>query len=143
MKLTRDTGAAIVAGAVICVVVGLGFWKTRGPGSQRLIRADEKRIQLIGQLANQISSYYVQHDKKLPASLTEEQKQAFKDPITGHPPEYASGTEAKFSVCTDFAAVSPEDYKDSLYDFWRHPVGHKCFEFTAGGNVPQAPYFYY
>ena len=37
MKLTRDTAAAVMAIAAICIVVGLGFWKTRGPGSQRLI----------------------------------------------------------------------------------------------------------
>src|SRR5713101_4417149 len=102
MKLTRDTRAALIAVAAICIVVGLGFWKTRGPGSQRLIRADEKRIQFAGQLANQINNYYGQHDKKLPATLSDEQKLAFKDPLTGRAPMYAPSTGSKFALCTDF-----------------------------------------
>jgi len=143
MKLTRDTLAALLAMGAIFIVVGLGFWKTRGPGSQRLIRADEKRIQSIGQLANQINMLYGQHDKQLPSALTEEQRRASKDPLTKRPLEYAAGTGAKFSLCTEFSAPSPEDYKDAPYDFWQHPAGHKCFEFQAGGTIPQVPYFYY
>jgi hypothetical protein len=143
MKLTRDTAAALMAVAAICIVVGLGFWKTRGPGSQRLIRADEKRIQSIGQLAGQINNYYGEHNKQLPATLSEEQKLTFKDPLTGRPAEYAPSTGSKFALCTDFSAPSPEDYKDAPFDFWRHPQGHKCFEFEAAGTIPQVPYFYF
>jgi len=143
MKLSRDTAAALAAAAAICIVVGLGFWKTRGPGSQRLIRADEKRIQTMGQLATQIDFYYKQHDKQLPASLSEEQKQASKDPLTGRPLEYAAGAGTKFALCTEFSAPSPEDYKDIPYQFWRHPQGHNCFEFETDGQIPQVPYFYY
>ncbi len=143
MKLTRDSAAALLAMGVICIVVGLGFWKTRGPGSQRLIRADEKRIQLIGQLAGQINYYYGQHNQQLPASLTDDQKQVSKDPVTERPLEYAAGKGSKFTLCTDFSAPSPELNKDIPYDFWKHPQGHKCFEFEAGGQIPPVPYFYY
>jgi len=143
MKLTRDTAAAVMAIAAICIVVGLGFWKTRGPGSQRLIRADEKRIQSIGQLAGQLNYYYGQHNQQLPATLSEEQKQASKDPVTGRTLEYHAGAGSKFALCTDFSAPSPEDYKDIPYQFWKHPQGHKCFEFEAGGQMPQVPYSYF
>lgn len=143
MKLTRDTAAALVAGAAICIVVGLGFWKTRGPGSQRMVRADEKRIQAIGQLANQINNYYGQHNQQLPASLSEDQKQGLKDPLSRRPLDYTAGVGSKFTLCSDFSAPSPEDYKDPPFDFWQHPAGRKCFEFHAGGTIPQVPYFYY
>jgi hypothetical protein len=143
MKLTRDTAAALMAMVAICIVVGLGFWKTRGPGSQRLIRADEKRIQSIGQLAGQINYYYGQHNQQLPATLSEEQKQASKDPVTARTLEYKAGAGSKFTLCTDFSAPSPEDYKDIPYKFWEHPQGHKCFEFEAGGQIPQVPYLYF
>jgi hypothetical protein len=143
MKLTRDTAAAVVALGAICIVLGLGFWKTRGPGSQRLIRADEKRINSIGQLARQIDYYYGQHGRQLPATVSEEQKLASKDPVTGRPLEYLAGAGSKFTLCTDFSAPSPEDYKDIPYEFWKHPQGHKCFEFEAGGQVPEVPYFDY
>ena len=143
MKLTRDTAAALIAAGAICIVVGLGFWKTRGPGSQRLIRADEKRIQSIGQLAGQINYYYGQHNQQLPASLTDEQKQVSKDPVTGRPLEYTPSTGPKFTLCTDFSARNPDEYKDIPYEFWKYPQGQKCFECQAGGQRPQAPCFYY
>src|SRR5258708_34844339 len=139
MKLTRDTGAALMAVAAIVIVVGLGFWKTRGPGSQRLIRADEKRIQSIGQLAGQINYYFGQHSQKLPASLNEEQKQAFKDPLTGREPEYAPGATSEFALGTDVSTQRPEDYKDFPYEFWPHPQGHERVAFEAGGRIPQDP----
>src|SRR6266403_5809597 len=116
MKLTRDMAAALMAMVAICIVVGLGFWKTRGPGSQRLIRADEKRIQSIGQLAGQINYYYGQHNQQLPDSLNEEQKQASRDPLTGRPLEYSTRAGSKFTLCTDFSTQSPEDYKDIPYE---------------------------
>ena len=143
MKLTRDTAAALMAMVAICIVVGLGFWKTRGPGSQRLIRADEKRLQSIGQLAGQINYYYGQHNQQLPATLSEEQKQASKDPVTARTLEYKAGAGSRFTLCTDFSAPSQEDYKDISYEFWKHPQGHKCFEFEAGVQVPQVPYLYF
>jgi len=143
MKISRDMAAALLASAVFCLVVGLGFWKTRGPGAQRLIRADEKRITAIAQLAGQISNDYNRHNKQLPSVLSEEQKRQFKDPLTQRPIEYTVRSATGFSLCTDFSASSPPDYKEVPYEFWQHPAGHKCFDFEAGGPIAQAPYFYY
>ena len=142
MKFSRELTAALLATAAFCVVVGLGFWKTRGPGAQRLIRADETRIRTVSQLAYEINAYYTQHDKQLPASLTEEQKRGFKDPITQRPFEYAVKSDKSYSLCADFSTASPADYLEPSYEFWQHPAGHKCFDFEAGGPVAAAPYFY-
>lgn len=143
MKLSREMVAALLASTAFCVVVGLGFWKTRGPGAQRLIRADEKRIGAIAQLAGEINNYYNQHNKQLPSSLNAEQQRQFKDLLTGRPIEYAAKSATTFSLCTDFSTSSPTDYKQAPYDFWQHPQGHKCFDFEAGGQVASTPYFYY
>jgi uncharacterized membrane protein YhiD involved in acid resistance len=143
MKLSRDLAAALLATAAFCMVVGLGFWKTRGPAAQRLIHADETRIRSMSQLANQVNNYYNQHNKQLPASLDEEQKRSFRDPITQRSFEYTVKSETSYSLCADFSAASPADYQDPPYDFWQHAAGHKCFDFEAGGQVAAAPYFYY
>jgi len=143
MKLSRDLAAAILATVAFCIVVGLGFWKTHGPAAQRLIRADEGRIRAIGQLANQINFYYTQHDKKLPEVLTEEEKRTSRDPLTRKPLEYAVKSATQFTLCADFSASSPADYKDATFEFWEHGPGHKCFDFEAGGQVASTPYLYY
>lgn len=143
MKISRDLAAAVLATAAFCIVVGLGFWKTRGPAAQRLIRADEGRIRAIGQLAGQINSYYTQHDKKLPDALTEEEKRTSRDPLSKKPLEYTVKSPTQFALCADFSANSPPDYKDGAFEFWQHGPGRKCFDFEAAGQVPTTPYFYY
>jgi len=143
MKISRDLAAAILAIAAFCIVVILGFLKTHGPAAQRLIRADEGRIRAIGQVAGQINFYYSLHDKELPTALTEEEKRTSKDPLTKKPLDYTVKSATQFSLCGDFSANSPPDYKDGAFDFWQHGPGRKCFDFEAGGQVASTPYFYY
>jgi len=143
MKISRDLLAAIVATVAFCIVVGLGFWKSRGPATQRLIRADEGRIRAIGQLAGQINFRYTQRNKQLPDALTEEEKRTSRDPLSKKPLEYTLKSPTQFSLCADFMTNSPADYNEGAYDFWRHDAGRKCFDFEAGGQAPATPYFYY
>lgn len=49
MRVNRESMAATLAIMAFVAVVTLGFWKTRGPSAQRLIRTDEKRIRNISQ----------------------------------------------------------------------------------------------
>jgi len=88
----------------------------------------------------------VHHERKragIVQKLEVPAKQVSKDPVTGRPLEYTPSTGPKFILCTDFSARNPDEYKDIPYEFWQHLQGHKCFEFQAGGQIPQAPYFYY
>jgi hypothetical protein len=143
MRTSRDSLAAILATAAFVLVVILGFWKTRGPSAQRLIRTDERRIQNMSQLANEINNLYRQHDKQLPVGLSDAQKRHYTDPVTGKPLEYTPRPPSDYTLCTSFSAGSPKDEPNGTFGFWTHPSGPKCFEFNATEQVPQAPYFYY
>jgi hypothetical protein len=143
MRVNRDSLAAILATAAFLIVVSLGFWKTHGPSTQRLVRADEKRIQNVSQLANEIDNDYRHHDKQLPERLSDSQNTKYADPFTAKPPEYTAKPPSGFSLCTTFATASPKEELKGNLEIWIHPAGPKCFEFKVGEPVPPAPYFYY
>jgi hypothetical protein len=143
MRVNRDSIAATLAIAAFAIVVSLGFWKTRGPSTQRLVRADEKRVQNLSQLASEINNQYNQQNKQLPGRLTDAQKTKFADPASKKPLEYVAKPPSNYSLCTTFATASPKEEGSRNFDFWMHPAGTKCFEFNAAEQVPQAPYFYY
>jgi len=144
MRLSRDSIAAIVATAAFLLVVSLGFWRTRGPSSQRLFRADEKRVQNLYQLANEINRQYKERNQQLPEGLSDLQKTRFADPITRKPPVYSPKPPSSYTLCATFAVNSPKNDSNETFVFWTHPAGAKCFEFDAKGQmVPQAPYSYY
>jgi hypothetical protein len=143
MRINRDSLAALLATAAFLTVVALGFWKTHGPSTQRLVRADEKRVRNMSQLANEINGQYRQHDKQLPERLNDSQKTRYADPVTGKPLEYSSSTPRDFVLCGTFSTSSPREQSSGMFAFWTHPSGPKCFEFSAGEVIPQAPYSYY
>jgi hypothetical protein len=144
MRLTRDSLAAILATTAFAVVVVLGFYKTRGPSTQRLLRYDQKRIGNISALANEIHTQFHVSEKHPPAELTEVQKKKYQDPATNQPLEYSAKPPTQFTICTAFALPTQNDEEQKVeFAFWTHSAGHKCFEFDAAGQIPQAPYNYY
>lgn len=143
MRTNRDTVGATLATAAVILVVVLGFWKVHGPSAQRLIRADEKRLQNLSQLANEINNTYRQRGKQLPAELTELQKRRFADPMTKQPPLYTAKSGSFYSLCATFTAAGPKEDYAAGFAFWNHPAGNKCFDLDAAEQVPPAPYNYY
>jgi hypothetical protein len=145
MRINRDTLAVFLSTLAVVVVVSLGFWKTRGPSTQRLIRADEKRISSLVQLANEINEHYKSHDKQLPDSLSDSQKAKYVDPFTGQPVVYNPKPPNRYSLCATFSSSGPKDDRNRDFAFWSHPAGSKCFEFSAQEPTPAAPavYLYY
>jgi len=143
MRISREMIAVVAASIVVVLVIGLGFWKTRGPGAQRLLRADEVRLRSLGQLAAEIHEEYSQQGKQLPSGLSSERQSKYKDPVTGTPPEYIPNFPSKYTLCMTFATNSDENPSDGVYGFWSHPIGRKCFELDASQFAPQVPYFAY
>jgi hypothetical protein len=143
MRLSRDSFAGILATTAVVIVLILGFWKTRGPSTQRLIRTDAKRVQNLNQLANQINNHYRQNNNQVPAALNDFQEKQFADPVTGKAPEYSATSSSSYTLCAMFSADSPKEERNGNFLFWTHSAGHKCFEFNAAEPVPQAPFFYY
>jgi hypothetical protein len=141
MPVKRDTLAALLATVAVVLVVILGFWKIHGPSTQRLFRADEKRVQNLSQLANQINNQY-RGSKELPSALSDYQKRQFADPISAQPPQYSPKPPSRYQLCATFAAASPKPEPTDDFAFWVHSSGAKCFEFDAAAAVPAAPYYY-
>jgi hypothetical protein len=142
MPVNRDSLAALLATAAVLLVVFLGFWKIHGPSTQRLVRTDEKRVQNLSQLANQINNQY-QRNKELPAALSDHQKSQFADPLSSQPPQYSPKPPNRYQVCATFATDSPKAERSGDFVFWAHSSGLRCFEFDASEQVPPAPHFYY
>ena len=143
MRANRDSVAAVVAAVAVVAVVVLGFVKTRGPSAQRLYRTDQKRIQNLSQLANELNVQYNRRDKQLPETLDDAQKTKYLDPVTGQPPVYTPKPPNKYTLCATFSTDSTKEESDPSFHFWTHSAGSKCFELNAAEPVPQAPYFYY
>lgn len=143
MRANRDSLAAVLAGVAVLAVVILAFVKTRGPSAQRLFRTDQKRIQNLSQLANEVNAQYNRREKQLPETLDDSQKTKYADPVTGQPPAYTPKPPNQYTLCATFSTDSTKDESDPSFHFWTHSPGPKCFELNAGEPVPQAPYFYY
>jgi hypothetical protein len=144
MRLTRDSVALILASIAVFAVVVLGFYATRGPSTQRLLRSDRKRVAMINQLAGEIRMQFTNAHLQLPASLTDVQKMKYKDSLTGQPLEYSVISPTRYSICVTFARPTQGDEQQKLeFAFWTHPAGHKCFEFDTNAPAPPIPYTYY
>jgi hypothetical protein len=144
MRLTRDSAAALLASAAVIAVIIAGFYRTHGPSMQRLLRSDQKRVDLVGQLANEIRIQYNNAHQKLPAELTALQSVKYKDPVTGHPLEYSVKSETQYTICTTLDLPTPKDDEQKVeYAFWKHSAGHACFDFDTNAPSPPVPYTYY
>jgi hypothetical protein len=133
MSKRRDgllaAGAAVVLGAVLA----FGFYVLGPPQSQRAISADERRVQDLRAIAQQI---YGRHS--LPATLAELRfGRQIEDPVTHTPYEYRAKAATAYELCANFATASADS--DSEYPrpttFWNHSKGRQCFQLDAA----QAP----
>jgi len=144
MRFTRDSVAALLASVAILAVVVLGFYKTRGPSTQRLLRSDRKRVAMINQLANEIRMQFTNNHLLLPANLTAIQRMKYKDPATNQPLEYSPISPTRYSICTTFVLPTQGTEEQKVeFAFWTHPAGHKCFDFDTTAPIPPVPYTYF
>lgn len=133
MSKRRDLLLAAGAGVVAVGVVAFGFHVLGPPQNQRAIGADERRVQDLQMIAQQI---YYRHS--LPATLGDLRFGVkVEDPVTHAPYEYHTKSGTAYELCATFATNSAEG--DSEYPrpttFWNHSKGRQCFEF----DTAQAP----
>lgn len=153
--------AAIVLAMAAAVAAGL--FLAGSPEKERMRRFDQERLNDLNQISYAIDSYWNQ-EKKLPATLEDlKTKQdvyvrSLADQKTGVPYEYdPSPTSTAYALCAVFETDSeqelarlqsrPADVQGA--DFWKHPLGQKCFslqvrvnpEFVKPGvNIPPPAY---
>jgi len=134
MSKRRDLLLAGGAAVVVAAVLAFGFHVLGPPRNQRDISADERRVQDLRTIAQQI---YGRHslpttlaDLKFPGKL--------EDPVTHTPYEYHTKSGTAYELCATFATTSAES--DTEYPqpntFWNHGKGHQCFQLDLGQEAP-------
>jgi hypothetical protein len=119
---------AVMAGAVVAGIFVLG-----SPATQRERRLDQRRVEDLGDIANTIELYYLQH-KRLPQALDAdgpEYRRVPRDPATTQPYEYRVIDAERYEVCAVFQQPLEEGSV-----FWRHGVGRQCFTRRARMQTP-------
>jgi hypothetical protein len=156
--LALTKGIIFALGSIIWAFVVMG-----GPGAQRDLRLDQRRVEDLQSLQSQIIMVW-QQKEKLPETLDE-----LKNPIANYmapqDPEFQKGkvyeykklSAMKFELCATFIAPIPKGYVENsrggvfptkdiavssmpypgggLNDSWGHQEGRTCFERTIDPEI--------
>jgi len=138
-KWSRDLWMAVISGLAVTVMLILGFSYTGAPSTQRMLRADRRRVQDLYQLSEQ-----VRHDWNASHKLPEHPDQLpgapLADPITHVAYEYRVMGGSVYELCATFVASNTQN--DGVgSSAWAHPAGRHCFTIDAAGMVDN-PYVY-
>jgi hypothetical protein len=144
-RLSRDRMMALVSAVTVLVMVVLGFSYLGAPKKQRTLRADNKRVQDLYQLSNQINTHWNSSSHKLPEHLDELSGVVLADPITRVAYGYHVKEGSQYELCATFSMDSMENRgKDEISrrSQWSHPPGNHCFTLDAA-NAAENPYIYF
>lgn len=133
--MNRNSWAGVVATIAVIVVVGLGFRVLGGPGNQRLARTDQRTLQALGQLAQQINSRWQSEGKTLPSSLDKLPESSKKNPVTGAAFIYRVKSATEYELCSTFLTDNRAAQDANTADPWLHPKGDYCFSFDPSQTV--------
>ena len=110
---------AIISSMLVIFAIVYGFVVMGGPGSQRNLRLDQRRIEDLQSIQYQVINFW-QQKEKLPVSLDE-----FKNPISSYmipqDPEFEKGmlyeytkiSDKKFQLCATFALPLPKGWVEN------------------------------
>lgn len=135
--------------AIVAVAIVWGIWIVGSPTSGRLHQFDDRRLEDLRAIDNEIISIVrpfseqpgvpvpTKLNKPLPPTLQEValqaqyQKLSLNDPQTRDPYEYRVLDAAHFELCATFNFV-----RDRQFDIqWNHPAGHHCFRVDVLENI--------
>jgi hypothetical protein len=136
----------IAAGAVVVAAIAMAVAKMGGPGAQRQMRLDERRVEDLSRIVQELRSYFDAH-KALPQDLTKLAAQpglalGISDPDTTAPYAYQPGQDGHFRLCARFATDTARELTQMrdptpwLGKAWRHPAGDHCYELEAFAAKP-------
>lgn len=145
----NKTFAAAVALIIVASIVG-GFTIIGSPMNARSMRFDERKINDLSNIQNQIT-YFWQQKEGLPQSLTDlidplTNNAIPVDPQTGKPYVYTVLSPVSFRLCAEFNLPSDEKRTtrymersymsmpypdmDATFYSWKHKEGYQCFDRT-------------
>ena len=137
-RANRDRIMASVSSALVVLIIIFGFLQLGAPSTQRLVRADNRRVRELFQLSNAIDNYWTAHRSQLPSSLDAFHGATLADPVSHAPYQYLPGQGSQYQLCATFALSSDAVQNTSAPDAWAHPAGHHCFPLDATIQ-PQPP----
>jgi hypothetical protein len=129
---------AIVASLVVVATIVAAIAVMGSPSKQRLMRLDERRVDELGNIANQIESWRNEHGR-LPGSLAELAAapgvRVAQDPASGRPYGYEVLGASEYRLCAQFDTdtaieVDSQPWRGAV---WAHGIGRQCFTRRAGG----------
>lgn len=132
-----------IASAAVAVALFWGFVLAGSPPSERARQFDERRLEDLRTIQNEITNIVFAGkpiepgtrtlQKALPKNLDEVAAQAVnqriqaEDPETGAPYEYRVLSETRYELCATFSFERTSDYDVS----WDHPAGRHCYQIDA------------
>jgi len=151
----RIDGTSVYVWAVIMVVVTVivfGFFVAGSPQNQRTVRFDERRVQDLSYLQNQIINYW-QKKNELPQNLDQMTNDILgiiipRDPKTGITYEYVKLNDLKFELCATFETSNSDQsmgrskavpmmypYPGGEIETWKHNAERTCFQRTIDPDL--------
>lgn len=146
-----------ISAIVVIAVLIFGFLKIGSPAHQRDLASDNRRVNDLSSLAQEIYNVVnppLRHNqtstivRALPETL-DELPQIYtknpRDPVTGEPYEYRPLEGNKYELCATFATEAVEEKNTDYYGpriFKTHPAGRHCFTLDASKQPYEttAPY---
>ena len=132
--------------SLILVTMGIatGFWLLGSPQLQRQLKADEKRLKNLHQIAEylhreEVKSRSQNQNFQLPKALPK--KDYIRDPISEKSYEYKIIDGTDYQLCASFATDSKKERKKEysyrkIQEFWHHSPGKNCYQFDAKETPP-------
>ncbi len=134
-----------VVSATMFVAVMTGLFLAGSPMQERARRLDSQRVSDLQQISNSVDQAFNMPGAKLPTSLEDLRARrdvylsSTVDPDTSLPYTYKPTAANGYELCATFQTdtTGPVDKNQTTYperqgsDFWKHPVGMKCFAITA------------
>lgn len=138
-------GRALATTAAIAIVaaIAMAVWVMGGPGQQRQVRLDERRVADLVRIAGQVEAH-VGRTGVLPEDLGVLAAQpglalAVADPVGGAPYEYAPAGALRYRLCAVFATDTAAGPAAAARhgDAWSHGAGRHCFQRRVGRGTAE------
>jgi hypothetical protein len=146
-KIGKGKWMAALSASAVLVMGILGFSDLGAPRTQRVLRADEKRLEELYQINQQIYFHWASKkssSQKLPEHLDQLQGVPLVDPITREAYEYHIKQGSQYELCATFSMNSKQnEATSSRADIWAHPSGRHCFQLDAAEARPAPTVYYY
>ena len=133
--LTVRSIIAMIVSVIVLAVVIVGVVLLDSPAQERLRRLDERRVDDLRELFNELNFYWAR-ETTLPPSLEELSNEAgvfveLFDPETGEPYEYQVLSSNTYELCAQFALDTAAEQDRFYKDVWSHGPGRQCFKLEA------------